>query len=221
MKDFIIYGAGYTTKQVIADILFTNSKMPSALVVDEELHDEAAYYDLPIVLFSAVQKLYPPDKYDMLIITGRQVMRNREKMYLEAKKFSYHLTNYISPNAIIEHDVEMGDNNIVFSGAFIGFGGKIGSNNTIRHKAYIGHETQIGNHNIITANCAVGGMSKIGNLSYIGLASTMKDRSVIGDECLIGMGSVITKEIESYSTAYGVPAKVVSHHKETGIVFDL
>lgn len=221
MKDYIIYGAGQTTKHVIADIIYTNNKMPAAFVVDDEFYNNKTYYDLPVVCISKVKEIYPPDKYDMLIVSGRQVMRNREKMYVNAKSLSYHLINYISPNAIIEHDVEMGDNNIILSGVFIGFGGKIGSNNIIRHKVYIGHESIIGDHNIITSNCTIGGLSKIGNLSYIGLATTMKDRSIIGDECLIGMGSVVTKEIEPYSTAYGVPAKVASQHKETGIVFDI
>lgn len=94
----------------------------------------------------------------------------------------------------------------------------MGSDNIIRQNLYLGHNFMMGDHNILSVGCNIGGFCNIGSLCFFGLSVTIADRKNIGDECLLGMGSVVTKSIPAFATAYGCPAKVMSYHEETGVI---
>ncbi|MEG1842257.1 MAG: acyltransferase [Alistipes sp.] len=52
----------------------------------------------------------------------------------------------------------------------------------------------------------------IGDCSHVGTNSTVVAGVTIGDHCMIGAGSVVTKNIPSYSVALGNPARVVKRY---------
>lgn len=51
--------------------------------------------------------------------------------------------------------------------------------------------------------------TKIGRHVWIGAHAVILGGVTIGDGCVIGAGAVVTKDLEPYSIAMGVPAKVV------------
>nr|WP_275661053.1 hypothetical protein [Photobacterium phosphoreum] len=53
----------------------------------------------------------------------------------------------------------------------------------------------------------------MGNNVYIGPNVCIVGNKNIGDEVIIGAGSVITKDIDSYSIAVGVPCKKIKSIK--------
>ena len=54
----------------------------------------------------------------------------------------------------------------------------------------------------------------IGNDCWIGSGSTILDGVTIGDGCIIAAGSVVTKNIEAFSLAGGIPAKKIKNRFE-------
>ncbi|MCD6227070.1 transferase [Candidatus Micrarchaeota archaeon] len=50
---------------------------------------------------------------------------------------------------------------------------------------------------------------KVGNNCWIGYRVFIKEGVTIGDNVVIGAGSVVTKDIPSYSIAAGCPARVI------------
>ena len=50
---------------------------------------------------------------------------------------------------------------------------------------------------------------RIGDWSWIGANATVLPGITIGEHCIIGAGSMVTKDIPSYSVAVGSPAKVI------------
>ena len=56
------------------------------------------------------------------------------------------------------------------------------------------------------------GTIKIGNNTWIAEKAVILRNVTIGDYCIIGAGSVVTKDIPSYSIAVGNPAKVIKKY---------
>lgn len=218
-KKLIIYGIGSMTKTLLADDDEQKTLQPAVFSVDNTYMTCDTYMGRPVIPFEEITKQCPPDEYVMLVVCGRQSLRGRTLMLDRAKKAGYELINYISPKATVEPGVVIGENNLIFSGARLGHDGHLGSNNVIRQDAYVGHDFRIGNGNFISVHCTLGSSCTIRDLSYFGLNVTCRDHLTFGDECLIGMGSVVTKPVDDYATAYGVPARIVSYHKDTGVVF--
>ena len=54
--------------------------------------------------------------------------------------------------------------------------------------------------------------TKIGDYTHLGTNSTIVAGVTIGERCQIGAGSVVTKDIPSYSVAVGNPARVVKRY---------
>lgn len=219
MKRVVIYGAGCFSEIFYYEACMFGAIEIAAFTVDRAYLVSAEFCGLPVVPFEEVKETFPPEAYDMMVVTSPKRVRTRKEMYLKAKALGYALPNYISPRAIVEPGVQMGDNNIIFSDAFIGHHSVLGSDNIIRQKVYLGHESEVGDHNVLVAGCTLGGFSRIGSLSFFGLGMVGRDRVKYGEEAFVGLGSVVTKDVEDYATVIGSPARAVSYHPDSGIVF--
>lgn len=217
MRKLVIYGAGSQTRQFLAEVERFGAADPVALTVDREYLREERKWGLPVVAYEDCAALYPPEYFDMLAIGPYERARPRENMYWKARAGKYRLVNYISPKAFIDAEPVMGDNNIIYAGADIGFEGRMGSDNIVRQQVYLGHEFDIGDHNVISPGCTIGGRLKMGSRCWIGLGASVRDEITVGDDCLIGMGAAVVKHVESYAVVMGVPGKVVSWQRETGV----
>lgn len=218
MKKVIIYGAGAYGKLFFYEADHFGIIDIEAFTVDMKFLNKERECGLPVVPFEEVEKIYPADKYDMMVLCGYSVMRNRLKMYNKAKEKGYSLVNYISPHAFLENEIEMGDNNIIMANATVGYDGIIGNDNIIRQNVYLGHEFTMGNHSIISTGCTLGGRCKIEDLVFFGIGATARGYITYGKESLIGVGSNVIKNVEPYATVCGNPARVVSYHEDTGVI---
>lgn len=218
MKKVIIYGAGAYGKLFFYEADRYGAIEIVAFTVDSEYMRNERECGLTVVPFEEVEKIYPPSEYDMLVVCGYSIMRNRKKMYEKAKNKGYTLINYISPRAMVENEIKMGENNIIMANTIVGFDGVMGNGNIIRQNVYLGHEFHMGNHSIISPGCTLGGGSNIEDLVFIGIGVTARSYVTYGAESLIGVGSNVVKDVEPYSACCGNPAKVMSYHKETGVI---
>lgn len=216
MRKLIIYGAGPQTRQFLTEIEHYGTADPFALTVDREYLKEDRAFGLPVIAFEDLNQ-FPLEEYDMLVIGSYGRPRLFEKMYVKAREKGYRLINYISPKAMIDVEPVMGDNNIIYSGAFIGYDGRMGSGNIIRQQVYLGHEFYIGDLNVISPGCNIGGQIRMGNRCWIGLGANVRDKITIGDDCTVGMGAAVVRSVESYAVVTGVPAKVVAYQREKGV----
>jgi len=218
IKKVVVYGNTVLSKALYYDAINNPDFEIACFTVDEEYLHDPVFLGLPQINLKEINKLYPPDEYDMITIYGGySCMRNRELMYSKAKNKGYNLRNYISPSCNITTEIHMGENNLILGQTHIGSGGKMGSNNIIREQVYLGHNFVIGNNNFIGPGCKIGGNSIIENTCYIGLGATIINNTTLSEETLVGVGSVVIRNTKPYSKNVGNPSRIIGYHKEEGI----
>jgi len=218
-RDIVLYGTGvlarYVTKMIEKYDLF---KIIS-YTADEGFISEHMFLGKPLVPFHEVDVLYPPEEFSMLVLIGYKNMRDRERMFLKAKEKGYFLPNCIAGNVTFFDDLELGENNIIYSGAYIGADAGLGNNNIIRPNVYLGHDVTVGDHCYISPGCNIGGGCILEDMSFIGLGSNITNGLKISRENLIGAGSLILKDTEPFGSYFGSPARKKGSHPEEGIRF--
>ena len=218
MAKILIYGNTIISKMLYFDALGDKEFEIEAFLVDKEYLAGDSFMGLPQIDIEKALRVYDPNKFQMLsVLGGYSRVRSREEFYNKANIQGFKLANYLSKKSEVSPDIQLGANNIIFSGSYIGPNGKLGDNNIVRQNVYLGHDFTIGDHNVISPGCNFAGLCKIQNLCYIGIGSTIIENITIFDETLIGAGSVVLRNTEPFSKNVGNPSKLIGYHVNEGI----
>jgi len=119
---------------------------------------------------------------------------------------------FIHKKAILEGDIEIGDNCSVWAGAVLrGDNGKIkiGDNTSIQDNCVFHDAVEVGK-NVTVGHAAVVHGCKIADNVIVGMNSSILTGAVIGEWSIVAAGSVVreNQEIPSNSLAAGIPAKI-------------
>ncbi|WP_445425017.1 acetyltransferase [Alishewanella sp. HL-SH06] len=216
--EILIYGMSDFAKLMRTYLDRVELQKVVAYVADQNFIKQSNSFDtLPLVPFEEVEVLYPPKSYSMLVAVGYSNMRARQFMFDKAKKKNYNLINYVSPAAIVDESVKIGENNIIFQGTVIEPNVVIKDNNIIWSSVNVSHDVEIGSHSFLASQSLIGGCTKIGNGCFLGFNSTCSQNLSIGEESLIGANALVLKDTMSFSKNIGSPSKVVGFHQKEGI----
>ncbi len=144
----------------------------------------------------------------MLIKYIPEVIKNEFKIFFNKMKYKNSLV--LSP--YIDKESKLLGNNKILRFAEV-YKSEIGKYSYINSNSIVSYSV-IGKFTSIGANCSIGTPNhpieylSTSPFTYNELSSNMQGVS-IGDGVIIGAGAVVTKDIESYSIAVGVPAKVI------------
>jgi sugar O-acyltransferase (sialic acid O-acetyltransferase NeuD family) len=185
-----------------------------AFTVNREYLKEESFRGLPLVAFEDVETLFPPDEYSFFApLTARNMNRNREKVYLEAKAKGYTFISYISSKATLFDRSVIGDNCFILEDNTIQPFTTIGNNVVLWSGNHIGHHGQIKDHVFFTSHVVLSGHCTIESYSFFGVNCTIRDYTHIAQGTLVGMASAITKDTEEWGIYIGNPAKKVPGKK--------
>jgi sugar O-acyltransferase (sialic acid O-acetyltransferase NeuD family) len=197
MKPLVVFGTGN-----IADIIvhyFLSVREVVAITVETirgSLPNDT-YKGLPLVPFEIVEKLYPPDEYDMFIAVGyRHLNHLRAMIYEKAKAKGYSFATYIDDRAKVHDTATVGENVFIFEFNNIQYNAKIGNDVILWSANHIGHETIIRDHVYIASHVVISGFCDIGEYSFVGVNAAFSDEVKLGKNCLVGMGANIVKSTE-------------------------
>lgn len=207
-KKLILFGEGLYTE--IAHQYFTDDSEyeVAGFTKDDDYITSDEYMGLPMVPFSRVQELYPPDKFDMHIAVSYTDLNHlRERVFHEAKTKGYMLPSYISSKSSIMTKYPIGENCFIFEDNTVQPFVKIEDNVILWSGNHIGHHSTIKSHNFVSSHVVISGQCTVESNCFIGVNSTIGHMVRIGEETLVGAGAVITKDTAEGSVY--VPAKSI------------
>lgn len=181
-----------------------------AFTLNREFITEPTFKGLPVVPFEEVETIYSPAEYSFFApMTGRNMNRNRERVYLEAKAKGYSFISYISSKATIFDKSVVGENCFILEDNTIQPFTTIGNNVVMWSGNHIGHHGQIKDHVFFTSHVVLSGHCVVESYSFFGVNSTIRDFTHIAQGTLVGMASAITKDTEEWGIYIGNPSKKV------------
>lgn len=213
-KKLIIIGASTSAK--IARFYFEKDTTyrVTAFSVQKEYLKNPTYEGLPVVALESLHQTHPPSEYECFVAIGYSKMNSiREHLYLEVKRMSYVLPNYISPQCTFLTSESIGDNNFILEDNTIQPFVSIGSNNVFWSGNHIGHDVKIGDHNFISSHVVISGYTEVENNCFLGVNSSLHDSIKIRNKTLIAAGAVISTDTNEEDVI--VPAKSVTLTKKS------
>jgi sugar O-acyltransferase (sialic acid O-acetyltransferase NeuD family) len=213
MAKVIIFGVLDTAELAHYYLEHDSEHEVAAFTVNREYITDEHFHGLPVVAFEDVEKIFSPAEYSFFApMTGRNMNRNREKVYNEAKAKGYKFISYVSSHATLFNN-QIGDNCFILEDNTIQPFTTIGNNVVMWSGNHIGHHGQIKDHVFFTSHVVMSGHCVIESYSFFGVNSTIRDYMHIEQGTLVGMASAITKNTEEWGIYIGNPAKKVPGKK--------
>lgn len=207
--NIVIYGTTNIAKIICFYMQQSEKYNIVAFAADSQYINSDNFLEKPLYDFDKIEKYYNPKEFKMLVLGPFDSPQKKKNMFDTAKSKGYSMINYIQEKAIVSPDLIIGENNVIFNGAYLDCFGKIGDNNVIRPNVYLGHNFEIGSHIYISPGCNIAGYCKINDLSVIGIGTTIMSRKTIAKQSFIGAHSLVLKDTEEKLLYMGSPAKKI------------
>ena len=181
-----------------------------AFTIHKKFIEKSEFKGLPLIAFEDLGDLYPPSEYKLFApMTGKNMNRLRESVYLEGKEKGFRFITYISSKATICGN-DIGENCFILEDNTIQPFTKIGNNVVLWSGNHIGHHGEIKDHVFFSSHVVMSGHCTIESYCFFGVNATIRDFSHISEGTLIAMGACLTKQkTEVWGVYVGSPAKLI------------
>jgi sugar O-acyltransferase (sialic acid O-acetyltransferase NeuD family) len=151
--------------------------------------------------------------YHWLVALGDNAVRQRLMRDVVPPMAS--MPTVVASSATVAADAVLGRGVVVLEHAHIGPGAVVGDGVIVNTGAVVEHDSTIGEFTHVAPMSVVLGSASVGARSLVGAGSTILPGLKIGEDVTIGAGSVVVKDIPSWATAVGVPARVAGTGRTT------
>lgn len=212
MKDIIIVCAGNYAREIHAHIYRANR-------LADERHEEHPYNLLGFIndypdsldgmgvkepILGTIKDWYP--KGNEWYVMGTGDPEGKVKLSKMLKERGCRFISFVAPSAIVPQDLEMGEG-CVIEAYRIGCGVKLGDFVNV-NSSMLMSGAQIDSYSTTTGFTVVEN-AKVGKRVYIGSHAVITDGVIVGDDARISVGSIVTEDVPSGVTVFGVPAKSI------------
>jgi sugar O-acyltransferase (sialic acid O-acetyltransferase NeuD family) len=214
MAKVIIFGVLDTAELAHYYLTHDSEHEVAAFTINRQYIEHDSFKGVPVVAFEDVETIFSPSEYSFFApMTGRNMNRNREGIYNEAKAKGYQFISYISSRATIFDKSVIGENCFILEDNTIQPFTTVGNNVVMWSGNHIGHHGQVKDHVFFTSHVVLSGHCVVESYSFFGVNSTIRDYTPIAQGTLVGMASAITRETEEWGIYIGNPAKKVPGKK--------
>lgn len=208
MKDLVIVGAGGHAR-IVLNIFLKNNEYNIIEIIDTyKKYENEKINGIEIKKVDTIKKYLETkkEKYIFLAI-GDNI--KRKTIYQDLKSYNFKFANCIHSSALIETNVNIGENTFIGAGSILGADVEIKDNVIINNGVIICHETVVGKHSHIAPGTNIAGRVSIGEKTFVGIGSDIVDKLKIGNNVTIGAGSVVLNDIDNNKKVAGVPARII------------
>ena len=214
MKNIIIIGAGGVGREVSLIIEKINKlKATWNLIgfIDDNINSwNKIINGYQIIGGMDLLETLPLDTYVVIAIANY----NLKKKIVNKINNKFKFATIIDPKVYIHDYMTIGEGTIIYEGAIITANIQVGNHVIISPKCGIGHDSIINDYVSFLWNVNISGNDVIEEGVMMGSGSTIIQGKKIGKGSIIGAGAVVIDDIDSFTTAVGVQAKVVKERYE-------
>jgi len=194
-EKLVIYGSGQMAEVAYARFRQDARYRIVGFTVDEAHRHSAEMFGLPVVPFESIEQEFPAAAVRLFIAVG-PVQNNqiRAERFRLARRLGYGFASFVSPHAIVDPDVRLGENCSVGEGAVVMPYAQVGDDVRIGSASVIGHHCALEDHCYLAVNCILAGSVRIGARAFLGASVTIRDGVSIGEGCVIGAGATIVRD---------------------------
>ena len=172
--------------------------------VEKEFFDAPALFGVPVVPFEELTERFAPEDHHFFVaITYLGLNKVRARLYDLARGQGYRAASYVSPEAFVWNNVQLGEHCFVFEKAVIQPFATVGDDVIFWSGCFIGHHSTIANHCFVAAHSAVNGTAAVGDYSFLGANSTIANHVSVAGNCIVSAGSHVMSDVEEGQVVLG------------------
>lgn len=207
-RGIVIVGAGEQAQIAYEYFTRDSPQTVAGFAVEGAYLDTRELYGLPVVALEEIEAHFPPEQTAAFVaISSTKLNRIRTRLYEEVKGRGYSFATYVSSKAFVWHNVEIGENTMIFENNVLQHRVRIGANAVLWSGNHVGHQTQIEDHCFISSHVVISGFCTVGRSSFMGVNSCVGDYLTIGEDCVVGAGAVVVRNLEPGKVYVGNPAR--------------
>lgn len=173
--------------------------------VEADYLSKDTLFGKPIVPFETIEDEFPPGEVEFYAaLVYSQLNRLRTRLYQAAKTKGYKPASYVSSQAFVWHNVEVGEHCFVFEDNTIQPFVRLGDNIVLWSGNHIGHHSVIRDNCFIASHAVVSGFCDIGANSFLGVNATLANNVNIGKDNWIGPSVSIVRDTAENTLFKGV-----------------
>jgi len=133
----------------------------------------------------------------------------RKAIVNKYKGAGFKFSTIISPDSIVNKEVQIGNGTVVMDGVVINTETEIGKYSIINTNSTIEHDCKIGDYVHIAPGVTMSGEVKIDNNCLIGVGSTIIQGISIISNVVLGAGSIVHKDVTESGVYVGNPLRKI------------
>ena len=207
MKNIVVVGGGGHARVVISLIKklagykligFTDPEQNADLLAVPYLGDDGA--------LEAVLREHAPCSA-ALGIGNTSISDRRVKKAAQLVEMGFDLPALISPAAVVNEDVSIGDGTVVFDAAVVVTGARIGTACILNTGCCVDHDCRVGDGVHLAPGSVLSGGVEVGRLAMIGAGAVVIHSRKVSECCLVGAGAAVTTDLTEAGVYVGTPAR--------------
>lgn len=131
----------------------------------------------------------------------------RRELWERLQPYRMMFPHLISPDAVVNSEVAVGQGTVVFDGAVVNPGVRLGSGVIVNTNSTIEHDVIVEDWVHIGPGATISGGSRIGAFSMIGAGAVVIEGRNIVDGCFVGAGATVISDLREPGVYVGCPAR--------------
>ena len=203
----IILGNSLFSRKLKYDIEHFTDDEVVAFSLDSPYISSDRFDGLPLVPFEELQRLFPPNDYQLLNTLGyKRMLATRRDFHWRAKALGYTLYTYKHPSNKLCSPV--GEGSIVLDGVSIDFNCMLGIGGIYWSNARIGEACRVGDFTYWAPGSVGCGNLDIGDRCFIGANATLRDGISLAPMTLVGAGVYMNRSVKEPNKMFKSPYPV-------------